>query len=728
MSTTPLAVSVTLALSLPAGAQQPAPFGALQQLEIAGNRTFERPQILVTLAMDPRVMSLLGGRSAPDATELAESIASRIRDGYRFSGFADVEVDAVAGADGHRVEIDEGARSRCGEVRITGNTTLATDALRAALRHDDSELAWRAGEFARFDAAFLPWVEKAMVSAYREAGRRDVRVQARHARDAGLAHLAIEVEDEGREVRVRGIDLLGETDAARDIVLDRLQWPPGSLLTGDRLRQLRSDLEALGRYRSISIVEPEDPSDETAALAVTVQVLPDAPAPDAAFARDARQAQAGLQSLAAHLHGGGTLRATLSVDEPLDLGILEVLPGSVTIDVAGGGVVVRCDHVRIAGEAAAPGLLAVTSRSVALVVGDAVRAAHAFDRPVGVTLRIDFVVSESGELQFSWQAGINAEGGADLVTVNIGPGFAAALVSDATAMCRRDGEDLLLGEGDEHVRIGPAGEIETRSVRVSSPGRSPFILELRDTTLETEAGAAVAPAAEPRRLAGGFAAMGIAALERRLDLTRGRMPEAAALLRSSVAWLLAPPAPGVEPPAGHPRLLAPPTGQTQAQFIAGMLAAGAVVSERCPWLSALLASGWGLTVGGESAGDALRALGSMADDPRYGPIALSIAIGMADIVGQPRLVEQLLAARRQRASIEAIHGDVVSLLAAFEWSSSRLHRLVAHWRADSELAGLFTDPPTDDIAAGDRAALRQALLVLWESPLGTWVRDQWGAR
>ena len=108
--------------------------GEVDRIEFEGGATFDRDAVRNALAQNPGFL-LAAHPQAPLAAFL-ETLQQKVLAGYQQNGFPNAEVsaalDSVTGR--IRVRVTEGARYRCGDVRVTGAKPAAAAAIIARLR------------------------------------------------------------------------------------------------------------------------------------------------------------------------------------------------------------------------------------------------------------------------------------------------------------------------------------------------------------------------------------------------------------------------------------------------------------------------------------------------------------------------------------------------------------------------------------------------------------------
>lgn len=252
--------------------------GDLSRLEITGCRTFTADSI--RRALEANLELLPAARPLAPLTTFERTLQRLIEEGYRSAGFPDVRVSAAW--DEQRsavvVQIEEGARLRCGEVRVAGVEDRLADTLRRGMTEravpsrgiavrpvgtaahykepdhesgEESDPVWQPGNPASFHPSLLRRVEQLAETALREAGWwRPSLVAAVVRNDASAtADLVLHVRDPGVRAVVREIAVEGNERDTRESVLAYLDLREGVPYSGELEQSIQQRLYDSGRYR-----------------------------------------------------------------------------------------------------------------------------------------------------------------------------------------------------------------------------------------------------------------------------------------------------------------------------------------------------------------------------------------------------------------------------------------------------------------------------------------------
>ena len=202
---------VTLTLTLASiAAADPAAVGELgdpDRIQFVGNATFDSKQLRSALGFNMDI--LLAGHPETPLDDLLSLLEHKVRDGYRHLGFAEATV--TARFDQTRpaivVTIEEGVRSVCGKIDITGATTIDVERLRARLTSPRLEQTqppkshqalWRVGKPASFADGHWLGQREEFKKVFHTLGYFDARFAIRTRPESdGTATLVVDIQDEG---------------------------------------------------------------------------------------------------------------------------------------------------------------------------------------------------------------------------------------------------------------------------------------------------------------------------------------------------------------------------------------------------------------------------------------------------------------------------------------------------------------------------------------------------
>lgn len=275
--------------------------GDLSRLEITGCHTFTAKSI--RRALEANLELLPAARPLAPLTTFERTLQRLIEEGYWSAGFPDVRV-AVAWEEQRGVvvvQIEEGPRLDCGDVRISGTEDMLADVLRRAMieraapsrsigvrpaetdaardkeppdgAEEDSEPVWQPGEPASFHPSLLRRVEQLAETVLREAGwwRPSLRATLARRDAAATADLVIDVRDPGVRAVVREIAVEGNERDARESILAYLDLREGVPYSTELEQSIRQRLCDSGRYRDTQC-RLEELVDQEGALRLHIRV------------------------------------------------------------------------------------------------------------------------------------------------------------------------------------------------------------------------------------------------------------------------------------------------------------------------------------------------------------------------------------------------------------------------------------------------------------------------
>lgn len=664
----------------------PDPLRALREMEVSGETVFPRDRVAMELVADADTMrELLRGLDVA----AAEVVAERVCELHRRGGYANAKATGkVAGGVLH-IALEAGTRYRCGEVRCTGNSALATEALAAACRAG-GERPWAPTQFPNLAADAAERTAKLVVDAYRAVGRHGAQATVALAPDGEAMALAITIADEGRELRIRSLRLDGEGDAAAAAVLGELAFAPDVVATSAVLAGLQRELESTGRYQTVDVAIPEDAPAVLDPLVVSVQLRTNAPAPGALHKRDIAQVGRAMDVVAAHLQRGDVVAVELDGSQSDGS---HFFSGKMSFRAGSNGFAMKAERCHWGGREWGRAVFGCTTERLWYELGG-VGGTFDFPTPVAVQFRMATALGDGDEMQLSFNVGFSTGAGSGL-QLDIHPATAAQLLAKASDV-RRDGETLMVQLEDAALLIAADGELTSGRITVGA------------ATMSWAEGFAKPPGsarstAQLVTVLGTLVADALAAAAK----TDARL---AALVRGSTlaAATLEPTKPSVasEPPIAS---LGEP-GSTMA-VIGRAVAWPAVSREYDGHLVDLAAAAASLMLGQTRQMNAR--LGTIVRSERHGSLSLAILARAWSLLGNERAAATFRKVAVEEWSFDSIYGDLAELGASFESLRAAPARIGAAWRTQPELQELLAGVPEGE--AGDLAAWRKGLELLWTS-------------
>ncbi|HEU4419666.1 MAG TPA: hypothetical protein VFT55_12065, partial [Planctomycetota bacterium] len=619
-----------------AAAQDEAPWSLVRLVDVAGNRTFGTAAIRDELAANPRVAD--GLLRARDTEEREQVIADCVADGYRRSGFVDVTVRAERKDGRLLLHVDEGPRCRIGAVRVDGGKLVPADDVLAVMRRaEGSWTGWQGDGWADCSSVAAARAHQRIAMAYAEAARYGVSGNASFVRNGDHCDLAITIRGEGRLVRIGWITLDGERPEDADSVLRRIQPPENSPLTLSLARSLRTQLQDLGRYLTVSslidtrdLIDTREASDTAKSPSVSVKVASFAPAMTDMPWDDLAQLRAGIATVRAHLDAGRLVRIVAMQSTELSRFGFTVPPGPWSITFGKDGVGVRCERVRCPdGSTNAVEILCGATR-VLVGLGDG--ACGVADYRAMNSAEMWLTTRDDGFLELSWGFGVSVSGsGAPMFATSVHPASVLRLLQRGDVT--RDGDDLVVVAPGGRVRVDRAGNVSsTANEGESTSALLPLGFEQHfDATLRRYDAARVQPLGAYLLR---FGAANAAALT---AATTPAQRDTLACLRSLADWW------STRPSAGEPsrddEFDVPGVwrwpGETGATaVIAPILFAAARQTPEASWLNRLAASMRALVM---RHGSGVKAVSALATAETSGPFATAAAAALLGEAGYDHL-------------------------------------------------------------------------------------------
>lgn len=700
-------------LSVAAFAQERPAWQALRSARIDGAATVGAARIRSALAQDTWTRRAIAGGDA----SAAAGIAARLTDALHGCGLVQARVEVTRLDEDWWLRIAEGPLHRCGPIAIAGATAIPAADLAACLEPaQDGWPGWQPGQPAPAD----PWLRHAAAArieqACRERGYHGAAAEAAFHHTDGTTTLTVTMTAAGRQLRASRIDIEGERDDDDEAAaLALLAWTPDRVLTAAAIDGLRDRLLRTGRYASVTVQLPDDPPPILDPLVVAVQPIAGAPGFADPRTRDLARIAAGLDSLQARVLAGSHARLTIDLNQPLALGVLQLLPGALVVDLGTQGCLVTAPGLATAGAAPAPAALAIDQQGLWLRCF-ARCARLEFDGDFGLHLEARTNVTADGVPEFRWGFGI-ATGGRPQRTVAFAPGTAAAMLQRPTIRREWHDEVLHLTFGETTIRLGPDGRIADDTIAIPT-AEPPMTVALRDEPI----GAAIASARAAGRdlpqapllpllleLAAGAAG----------DSVQGPEPVRVALLAGIPAALRER---TVEAPSAHLpplRIRTPdddrPAGDATMAMFATLFCTLAASSDAEGWPTHLFGCATTFVDGNPRGG--LRSLLQYADRPTTGPLALWSFAAACSVLADAELPTRLRTAARARWGLGAVLTDLEPFLQPDGELGKAVRAIGAHWRKTEALRELV------GAADDDFAAFRLGLEHLWRLGLGDRLRD-----
>lgn len=715
MSAALLAVQFPMAVVLAQASSDP--WQVLRGMELAGEAAFSRDRVAAALVADQVTLRVL--RRPLDA-EAAAAVAERVRELHRRGGYARAEAHGEVAVGGLRITLAAGSRYRCGDVRCSGNTLVATARLRELLANGErGSPVWQDGEFPDVEA-IARRVAAVARAAYREIGRHGVEAKVELVPVDDRMALEVSLANEGREVRIQGLQLIGEDEAQREPVLAAVRFSPGSLATTDALADLQRQFEATGRYLSVTVDVPAEGPAGAATLPVTVKARPGAPTLGTLPARDVEQVQKAIDHLLARMRQGSVLSNAFDLSEPIAWGPIRLLPGRVTFLFSRDGIAASADRLQWATAPPVTVGMGLFADQLVAAVGER-GGAWRFRDALGLQARLTSTFEPTGEALLRWGVGMSTQPGNGLELL-VHPATATHLLVKATEV-RRHGDELAMRLGDTTVRISADGEIVGQQVVIGSD--DDFTIALSHVPLSAQL-KGLLPAAAPGAktdVAAMLLEAASAILVDVLSATAGEDARVRALLRGCAEAAAASASGTTSPSPAAPALNMPSfVARTPLSFesvIAGFVSIPAV-DQRWTGRIVDLSAAFGALLQGDARTANARFL-AIANDDAHGPLSLSIASVLNGLVGSERNAAMLRERAVARWSFDAFYADAMDLAGNLALLEALPGRVGRRWRGQPELQELCAGLPAG--AEGDRAAWRKGLELLWSAGGGAKLRD-----
>lgn len=232
------------------------------RLRIEGNTSFTDDDIRGALALDGPVQLTVDPQKPLHS--FREAVATRTVAGYRFKGFADARANVNTSLNDTllHLEIDEGIRFRCGDIRIEGDPDIDRAALSTALQKKApkdyrnpsgervDEKKWTSGDFVKLSDDWNAEMRTKVQRVLAEQGYRfaDVDVSVQPDRSSHTATLLVNVIDGGGLQPVNGVTFTGLTRHSERELLEYLDLPEKLYATAALTRLIETRLLDTGRF------------------------------------------------------------------------------------------------------------------------------------------------------------------------------------------------------------------------------------------------------------------------------------------------------------------------------------------------------------------------------------------------------------------------------------------------------------------------------------------------
>jgi len=278
---------------LAAPAQSVGTLGDPGRFEFTGNATFSTEHLRSALAFDLSI--LVAGHPDTSLGEFVAIVQRRVAEGYEHSGFAVASVRVRV--DDERqvlvIDIDEGPRSRAGNIEVIGARTLPVEAFQQRVRSpridatvrkpsgapSSKPALWTPGKPVSFSTSHWRGQREEFQKILNELGYYDTVLQVGvRAEPDDTATLVVTIEDEGPRATLGEFEILGADRNSVEDVIRFLDLPLGTVLDAERKEQIEKRLRDCGRYlkHDLEIVTPPI-GDAPSILRIRLVELPGAP-------------------------------------------------------------------------------------------------------------------------------------------------------------------------------------------------------------------------------------------------------------------------------------------------------------------------------------------------------------------------------------------------------------------------------------------------------------------
>jgi len=280
-------------------ATQVKDFSNPDHLEFAGNATFTPTDFYQALITHARFLT--ASQTGAPLQQFLTTIREELLFGYQHNGFPDtkVEVSLTPATERILVNIHEGARFRCRNVRVNGVRKGIASQLISCLTNppaaNDSPgetPRWTPGEPACFDPVSLTELKQTAEDRLAALGwffpKLDLRVET--IREPGAADLVVEIQSLGPPGTAQDIAVNGNSHNSTKDILRFLNLKRGSQLTSNTLSQSQAKLRRSGRFLEAT-VKPEalEPQSQSNGIRLVIQVREYDPAPSLLAPLSAKQ-------------------------------------------------------------------------------------------------------------------------------------------------------------------------------------------------------------------------------------------------------------------------------------------------------------------------------------------------------------------------------------------------------------------------------------------------------
>lgn len=259
----------------------------IERMVFTGVSGFDQAEVRRALHADFDLA--LAAHPGKDLFEYLALLEKTVTTGYRHCGFPDASIEVLYNHTRERVEVrvEEGPRFRCGDLTITGNRLVPTEAIVEALTQSSSTIRtlWKPECAAPFDVETRDELRRIVREAHATVGcfSPEFDIEIRRQPDSGTAALAVTIRDEGPQTVVGRIEVPGaKRDSTADIVRF-LELEPGMPFGTNLTRKLAARLRESGRFLAAVVKRGEAAAEAEAgkrvqAMKIEVVEYPQAPA------------------------------------------------------------------------------------------------------------------------------------------------------------------------------------------------------------------------------------------------------------------------------------------------------------------------------------------------------------------------------------------------------------------------------------------------------------------
>lgn len=241
-----------------------------ERLEVTGNTQMTTSSINTMLDLEAGALF--------DESKVARTVAA-VRDSYVQQGYAAVVITTKvqelppARPDGdprvvEQLTIEEGARTRVGEITVTGASRLSTAEVLAAMRLKKD---------GAFVAALVPGERELIRQRYDERGYSGAVVDVRPLLndDRTVATIRVDITAEGPQTLLDRVIIVGNRRVSEATIRSAIELTPGQPFGATQRSQLQQKLAGMGFFRRIVITEaPHSDGEAGTDIVITVDESP----------------------------------------------------------------------------------------------------------------------------------------------------------------------------------------------------------------------------------------------------------------------------------------------------------------------------------------------------------------------------------------------------------------------------------------------------------------------